>query len=127
MAQKSGRCRCGAVGYSYTGNEIWCCHCHCESCRRTTSSPFTTFISVAKDTIVFHGVPAKIFNSSPGVARSFCPTCGSPISYESETYPGEIHLYAATLDDPCSIAPQSHDFSSEMLPWIHLNDGLPLR
>ena len=59
--------------------------------------------------------------------RSFCATCGTPMSYHSERYPHETHFFAATLYDPASYAPSAHYHSDEILPWVHLADDLPRR
>ncbi len=122
---REGRCLCGAVTYAYEGQELWRGHCHCESCRRATASAFTTFMGVARETFRYTGRPPKVFRSSPGVARSFCDTCGTPIAYESEAFPGEIHLYAATLLDSSDFRPDFHVHHAEKVPWVELDDDLP--
>ncbi|HIP78383.1 MAG TPA: GFA family protein [Kiloniellaceae bacterium] len=124
-ASKRGHCLCGAVSYEYDGPENWRGHCHCESCRRTTASPFTTFFGVDRTACRFTGAEPAVYHSSPGVRRLFCPTCGTPIAYESDRWPEETHFYAATLEDSRDFAPEFHVFWSERLPWVHLHDDLP--
>ena len=65
------------------------------------------------------------YHSSPGVTRSFCGKCGTSLTYEGERWPGELHILAATLDDPGLITPQAHVYVGQKLPWVHLSDGLP--
>ena len=125
MAKTQGRCLCGAVSFEYDGPAIWRGHCHCESCRRATSAPFTTFIGVPKAACHFTGSDPAVYRSSPGVKRLFCASCGSPIAYLGDRWPDEIHLYAATLAKPQDIAPEFHVHWSERLPWIELADSLP--
>ena len=55
----------------------------------------------------------------------FCQDCGSPMSFAGERWPGEIHLFAASFDEPAAIAPQMHVYVEEQLPWVRLDDGLP--
>lgn len=126
MNLKHGRCLCGAVTFEYAGEENWRAHCHCESCRRQTSSPFTTFMGVPHGAWRFTGKAPSVYVSSPGVRRHFCGTCGAPVAFESDAFPDEIHFYAASLGDPADFAPQRHVHADEQLPWIHLNDGLPV-
>lgn len=126
MSLKRGHCLCGAVTFEYSGEENWRAHCHCESCRRQTSSPFTTFMGVPNGAWRFTGVEPKVYASSPGVRRLFCGTCGAPVAFEADRFPNEIHFYAASLDDPTSFEPERHVHADERLPWIHLNDGLPM-
>lgn len=120
-----GRCLCGETTYEYTGKINWCCHCHCESCRRNTSSPFTTFFGVPLDAYQFTGKTPGVFNSSPGQRRLFCTTCGTPMAFESTRYPHEIHFYVASLENPEILIPQFHVHVGEKLAWIELNDDLP--
>ena len=121
----TGRCLCGAIRYEYSAAPIWVTHCHCESCRRQTSSPVTTFIVLPKASLRFTQGQPKEYASSPGVARSFCADCGSPIYYRVDDRPDAIDLYACTLDDPSGVAPQFHVHSLEQLPWLELVDDLP--
>ncbi len=116
---------CGEVTFEYSGAENWCGHCHCESCRRNTSSPFTTFFAVPNEAYRFTGRPPAIHHSSPGVRRLFCPKCGSPIAYDSDRQPDEIHFYPACMEDPGAYAPQFHVYYGEKLPWIEVSDDLP--
>ena len=122
--ETTGRCLCGAVTYRFTGRPKWQGHCHCESCRRQTSSALASFIGVHADSFAWTGAEPRAFASSPGVIRRFCATCGTPMSYEADRFPGEVHLYAASLDDPAAYRPRFHVFVAEQVPWLELADGL---
>ncbi|MBR0555384.1 GFA family protein [Ciceribacter sp. L1K23] len=125
MTELSGRCLCGSVRLSVSGPVLNANHCHCESCRRATSSGVASFFTVARTDVELSGASLRRFVSSPGVTRGFCGTCGSPMSYETERRPAEIDLYIACLDDPSAIVPKAHDFWSERVGWLHVVDGLP--
>jgi hypothetical protein len=118
----TGRCLCGHVRFEYRGAPLETGYCHCESCRRHTSSPFVAFVVI--DKVAFRytkGAPVP-YASSPGVERTHCGRCGSPISYENRT---EFALWIGTLDDPAKVTPTYHCFSAEQLPWIEIADALP--
>lgn len=121
----SGHCLCRAIEFAYDGAPNWTLHCHCESCRRATSSPLTTWISVPRRAFRFTRGSPRYFQSSPGVRRAFCGDCGSPLTYENERMADEVHLYAAALADPGEVAPQRHVFVAEQLPWFEVLDDLP--
>ena len=70
------------------------------------------------------GAP-RMFRSSPGVERSFCADCGTPLSFRSQKMSGMMHLYVAALDAPEDFAPTLHAAYEEKLPWLQLSDGLP--
>ncbi len=125
MNVKKGRCLCGDVTFEYEGAENWCGHCHCESCRRQTASPFTTFIGVPLEAYRYTGKEPACYESSPGVRRWFCANCGAPVAYEAERFAGEIHFYAALLENPDAVTPQFHVHCAEKLAWLELADELP--
>lgn len=121
----TGRCLCGVLRYRIDSAPLWQAHCHCDSCRRATSSPFTSYFGIRDGTFTWEGEAPATYSSSPGTWRDFCPHCGSPMSYRSDKFPGETHFFAASLDDPTAYDPQVHVHTDELLPWVHLDDGLP--
>jgi hypothetical protein len=125
MTTRKGRCLCGAVRFEYEGPENWIGHCHCESCRRNCSAPFTTFVGVPRERLRMTAVVPAVYSSSPGVRRHFCGGCGAPVAYDAEKYPDEIHLYLAALEDAAGLTPEFHVFAGEQVPWVELGDHLP--
>jgi len=120
LAELTGRCLCGAIRYRAAGEPLWVAHCHCESCRRATGAPLTTYAGfVAQDFAWTAGAPVT-FASSPGSLRTFCGRCGTSLTYQGERWPGEMHVLAATLDHPEAVTPQGEAFAEERLPWLHL-------
>ncbi len=84
MKRLSGRCLCGAVTITArpdTGdlNDGGLGACHCDMCRRWTSSAFVEF-SAKVGSVSIKG-PAKVFQSSEWAERAFCEKCGSPLWY----------------------------------------------
>ena len=121
----TGRCLCGAIQFEFAGEAVETTQCHCESCRRQTSSPVATFVTVHDSTLrITRGQPNE-YASSPGARRSFCGTCGSPIAYRSERHPGLVDLFAGTLTDPAHLSPSLHTYADEQLPWFEMLDNLP--
>ena len=123
----TGRCLCGNVRYRFEGTPNWQVHCHCESCRRATSSPFTSFFAVDRARFGWVASTPAEYRSSPGATRAFCPRCGSQMAYQSHERSHEIDLYACTLDAPETFAATAHVHAQERLPWLRLADGLPRR
>lgn len=117
MDEIRGHCLCGACSFSLRGPHNWVAHCHCESCRRATASPMTTFIGHPDGSWAWTGqIPAR-YESSPGQTRGFCATCGSPMFYVSDRFPGETHFYAALLKDPSGLVPSVTYHGDEALLW----------
>ena len=83
----TGRRLCGAIQFEFAGEAVETTQCHCESCRRQTSSPVAKFVTVHNSALhVTRGQPNE-YASSPDVRRSFRGTCGSSIAYRSERHP----------------------------------------
>jgi hypothetical protein len=122
-AEHTGHCLCGAVRYRVSGAPKWIANCHCESCRRATASPVTTYAGFPAGRFGYvAGEPAR-YHSSPGVTRTFCPRCGTPLTFEGDRWPGEIHVLVCTMDRPEDFPPTRESFAEEKLPWLHLAPG----
>lgn len=121
---QQGGCLCGAVRYSLSAAPKWTALCHCESCRRAASAPVVAWMGFAPDQVTWTGVRAS-YKSSDIATRTFCPKCGSQMSFESTRWPGEVHLYGVSLDDPEAYVPELHCHTGEHLSWMGLDDGLP--
>ena len=122
--KRTGRCLCGKITWETSADTLWSGHCHCDSCRRASAAPFTSFFGVPRDSVIWTRMPAH-YTSSPGVRRGYCPDCGSQLFYQNEIWPNETHLYAATLDDPTVFVAGAHYHWLEKLPWINISDDLP--
>ena len=119
-----GRCLCGDITFVARGAPIWVVHCHCRSCRLNTGSAMATFVGYRTEQVAFAGDRSS-FASSPGVSRCFCARCGTPVSFEAEHYPGEIHLYIGAFDDPESLPARGHVHYDEHIHWLEIADELP--
>lgn len=121
----NGRCLCGNLRFELRGKPLWVAHCHCHSCRRNTGSAVATFVGHKKEQLTYTRGERKFYESSPGVQRGFCADCGTPMTYEADRCPDEVHLYVSTLDNPGAYRPQVHVFFAERIPWMKLEDDLP--
>lgn len=121
------RCMCGAIRIE-TDTPATVFHCHCESCRRSTGQPSVTFASFTADQVRFSGDERRVYNSSPGVERTFCPTCGTPIAWEgdgSETGERLIEIYIGLFEERDRMVPDHHVLYEERVVWFDIADGLP--
>jgi len=119
-----GRCMCGALRYRSEAAMLWAVHCHCEDCQRASGADYVSWFGLPTEAVTWVGERA-LHASSPGVQRGFCPTCGTPMSFESLKFPGETHLYAPSLLDRSRYPPPAHIFWSEHVPWLEASAALP--
>lgn len=122
----SGACMCGSVAFE-TGEPRSIFHCHCESCRRSTGQAATTFVSLLAGDVTFSGVERHVYNSSPGVSRTFCPNCGTPLAWEGTGKDGTafVEIYIANFADRDQLLPTHHVYYEERVRWFDIADGLP--
>ena len=118
---------CGAVRYETTGESFLVLHCHCHSCRKHNGAPVVTLAGFKTDQVKFGGDERKIHESSPGVGRAFCGTCGTPLTWEGDG--GDlgpiIEFHISTFDNPNVLRPTVHSFYSERIRWFDIADNLP--
>lgn len=121
----TGRCLCGAIRYQAGAPLYRATYCHCASCRRAAGAHAIAWVTVPVESFRLLGSEPRSFASSPGVRRTFCGCCGSPLSYWVETRPDEIDLTVGTLDDSAPWAPADHIWMADAPVWDRPGDGLP--
>ena len=119
-----GHCLCGQLRFEAAGEPQWVAYCHCASCRRHTASPVACFVNFRSKKVNVSG-DRTLYESSPGITRSHCGICGTPLAFETAQRPGEIDLYLNAFDHPESLPPQEHSFFEEHIPWFDTRNDLP--
>ena len=121
----TGGCFCGAIRYQTSGQVFNQTNCHCEICRRTSGAPCMAWFSVpAAGFRLVLGAPAK-FRSRVHATRTFCPTCGTQLTFADDSSPDAIDVSTCSLDDPVAAAPRDHTYTASQLGWMRLADELP--
>ena len=121
----AGGCLCGAVRYEITGAVSNPCFCHCASCRRATGAPMVPWGTFVREAMRVTRGRLSEYRSSAQVWRGFCARCGTSLTYRHEARPTEIDVTLATLDDPMLLAPATHVWVKDRLPWVAIGDALP--
>lgn len=120
-----GRCFCGFIRYVADGVPAFQTNCHCATCRRTSGAPFVTWFSLPSSAYrIESGEPARFASSEHG-ERTFCPRCGTPLTFTSNHFPGQIDITTCSLEEPDVVPPKDHTYVQSQLPWVKLADGLP--
>lgn len=125
--KKTGGCLCGAVRYKTRGESFKILNCHCTSCRKHTGAPMVTLAGFKADQVEFTGQPRKVYESSPGVGRAFCGSCGTPLTWEGDGGDLEpvFEIHISTFDEPDDMRPILHSFDAERISWFDVADNLP--
>ena len=120
----TGGCLCGSVRYEATDEPYDITHCHCLDCRRSSGAPFVTWASFRRSSFSFTGGKPREL-SWAGRLRSFCPRCGTPLTFIAAPVAEEIDVTVCSFDQPGVVTPADHTWVEDRLPWIRLGDNLP--
>ena len=125
MSDVEGGCLCGAIRYCVSGKPMNTMVCHCQTCRRAAGSPVVAWLTFARaDFRLSKGQPAEFSSTSP-VRRTFCGSCGTPLTYSRRDSPDSVDVTTCSLDDPDAFPPTHHSWLSDDVGWVRFGDGLP--
>jgi hypothetical protein len=119
-----GGCLCGAVRYRIAGESLALARCHCRTCRHASGAPSVAWSVFRSGDFVFTAETPVHFHSSPGVVRTFCGKCGTPLTYQRTAEADTIDVTTVTLDDAADFAPTKEVWVEHRLAWETLNDSL---
>lgn len=124
----TGHCLCGRVRYEADAELSPIIHCHCETCRRTHGSAFSSIAAVPRET--FRWVAGEellsSFESSPGKFRRFCSVCGSHLFAERAGH-AHVMLRLGCLDNPPAGSTRTlgHIWRSDCASWYDPKEQVP--
>lgn len=121
----TGHCLCGRVRYRIEGPPKRVSHCHCEQCRRASGGVALTLAAFDAGRVTFEGIAMKSVRPTDFATRRFCPECGSHIAFQFDARPEDVAITVGTLDDPAQVPAIRHNFTSEKIPWVRLDEHLP--
>jgi hypothetical protein len=123
MSSYTGKCFCGAVEITVTGEPAGAGYCHCASCRSWSAGPVNAFTLWKPEAVKVTKGADKVgtFHKTENSYRKWCKACGGHLLTE---HPGLklVDVYAATIPD-FVFKPGVHvNYSQTVLP---MKDGLP--
>ncbi len=120
-----GGCLCGTLRYRIEGPVAWVAHCHCANCRRANGAVAVTWATVRREDFKLVRGAFSTYRSSSFAERSFCPRCGSQITFGSDREPGHIDVALGSLDHPEAHPADRHTWAPSRLSWLRLDEHLP--
>lgn len=101
--------------------------CHCRACQQLSGSAFLPFTQVSKEGFEFvSSSTLKLLKLSEFAERTFCTSCGSPITMAYHFEPGSLALTMASVDldsiKGTKPSVEKHIFLEEKAPWMVLPD-----
>jgi hypothetical protein len=125
-----GQCLCGQVKFEINSDDLGeMGFCYCTNCRRANGSAFSANAAVPNDCFKLLSGEHVIrgYESSPGVVRSFCSHCGSPVFARTARDSGHTRVRLGTLDQDVKVRVTSHYFVRSKPSWYMIDDDLPQR
>lgn len=123
----SGSCLCGKVRFQVQAPSLWCAHCHCSLCQRAHGAAFVTWVGAAAErfSLVSGDDDVAWYESTPGAQRGFCKNCGSTLFFQSERWPGEMHIVRSNFDSEIDLEPQTHVNWDSHAAWMDNSESIP--
>lgn len=120
----TGGCACGHIRYEASQRPADPGYCHCATCRKSAGAPVMAFADVALAAFRYTSGTPAVFRSSERGERRFCPLCGTQLDFR---FSGAdvVEVSIASLDRADELAPQSHHWHADRLPWFETADSLP--
>ena len=109
MTQHTGRCTCGAIQITATGEPKSVGICHCMDCRKHHGAVFYAAATFDPSDVTIKGETAHYKN------RHFCPTCGSSVFATSD---GEVEIHLGILDEPNQFTPTYELWTARREDWL---------
>jgi hypothetical protein len=124
MQTIEGGCLCSAIRFRICGEPVFSSICHCATCRRANGASTVAWLTFDRGQVEILSGNPRIYRSSQGVARQFCGTCGSQISYENVSSPTTIDITTASLDNPNLFPPTLEVWLEHRVSWQTSNQAL---
>lgn len=123
MNTYQGKCFCGAVEFTVTGQPVAMGYCHCESCRQWSAGPVNAFSLWKPEALKITRGEGNIgtYHKTPNSFRKWCKTCGGHVFSEHPPM-GLVDIYAAVIPG-LNFQPAVHVSYGEKV--LSVKDGLP--
>ena len=120
-----GGCVCGGTRYRIEEPPGNIADCHCIDCRRSAGAPYVTWGTVKRTaTKLLRGELRKVPHANR--VRCFAACCGTHLFFEDAPDADTIDVTIASFDDPAPFAPKMAIWTEDRLPWVVLNEKLPV-
>ncbi len=116
----TGRCLCGAVTLTITGEPVVMAQCHCKGCQRASGTGHMSLARFKAEDVKIEGETASYGSTADSGninTRHFCPNCGARIFGTNSARPGFINVAVGCLDDTSWFKPDRVLYTKERPPW----------
>lgn len=130
MATRRAACSCGQLSLTIDGGPARISMCHCLECQRRTGAVISNQARFLRDQVAIAGDAtswSRIAESGSQVTFRFCPSCGSTVFWESESFPEYFVVAIGSFADPAFPPPTIAVWEETRHPWVSLPAGAPAK
>jgi len=127
MSRYSGRCACGSITATITGEALVVRQCWCRQCQKIAAGSPTTNAMFATEALALEGtLSSNSYVAASGnlLTQHFCGQCGTPVMSESSARPQFRVIRLGFLDAPHDLAPQAAIWTEDAPPWACIDPAL---
>lgn len=121
------KCACGDVELNIGKSEHTTINCHCNMCRKLHGSPFTTWVSFPKSSVIeepsLFGKTTQYHVGENSISL-FCKKCGTHVMAKDARYPEVVAFLAGTLEGIDINTVSGEYFYSDKVHWLGNLDSI---
>ena len=123
----TGGCSCGRVAWRAGGSVLHRVHCHCALCRKGSGGILVPWLTVNRAQFAWIREHPLFYRSTAKGERSFCPVCGSKLTFTHDDEPDHIDLTLGSMDDAEAGYPLDQIHGESRVVWLAVDPHLPFR
>ena len=130
MTTQHAACSCGQLHLAIEGESARISICHCLACQRRTGAASGNQARFRREQVTFTGKAttwSRTAESGNVATFRFCPTCGSTVCWESDSFPGYVIVAIGNFADPNFPAPTISVWEESRHSWVSLPPDTPSR
>jgi hypothetical protein len=123
-----GRCLCGKVQINASEPPVTGRSCWCRDCQYLGAGSATVNAVFRTDSVSIDGELADYVSTADSGAkmtRSFCPSCGTPVTSRSDTRSHLVVLRVGLFEDRAALAPSLTIWTDSAPDWACMDTNLP--
>lgn len=124
----TGKCYCGEIHYSASGDPAIKVQCHCRECQYLSGGSTNVTIGMPEAGFKYtKGTPHKFTRSDldNAVTREFCGTCGTQLLTTAPGLAGVQLIKVGTMDDPSMFTPDMAIFTVDRQAFHNIPEAMP--
>lgn len=119
-----GKCACGTVTATVTGEPLTVRQCWCRQCQQVAGGGATNNAIFLADDVALSGTLAThdyVAASGNRLTHSYCAACGTPVMAQSSAWPSRRTLRLGFLEEPHGLAPSTAIWTDDAPRWAAID------